>query len=268
MFIKFVPIIFMLLMQTGYAEELPPIQICADPNPLEWGLEKGSAVLTPTAPSALGQTISGLGISADIVSATFTLMGRRVNFISDLPWKRCLSEVQNGHIDFAMGAYYNAERAKIYDYSNHYNTLTPQIFYTASISAVFANVSDLKPYRGCGMYGSSYTHYGLNEQDLDLGSGYDSLIRKLHAGRCDYFVEELEIIEAFKKTGANIFADKQIKHVAAPWAKAPSRYLITAKNGKNSVLLGQINAALNTLIKSGKAEKLWNSQITDIPYKP
>jgi len=256
---RFLPCLLFFLLQALHAQTATPTKICGDPNPSEW--------MTPATLAQHPELSAVTGISVDMMRAVFNVVGKDVIFTADLPWKRCLNEVQNGNIDFAMGAYYDQERAKTFDYSIHYNTLTPQIFYLSSNPVTAASLNELKRYKGCGNYGSSYEHYGLNAAQLDLGAGYDSMIRKLRAKRCDYFVEELEIIASFKMFGKDILSEPDIAHSNAPWAVAPSRYVITAK-GKNTKLLEQINHALEGLIKSGKAAEIWKTIIATIPYKP
>ncbi len=207
------------------------------------------------------------GATIDIVRAAFTRLGIPIEFNADMPWKRCLLEVEEGIIDFALGVYFNDERAKVYDYSTHYNTLTPQIFYRASNPVHITRASDLKKFRGCGIYGSSYVHYQINSDDLVMGSDYDSLYRKLLAGRCDYFAEELEPVYE-SNNGKNFLANPLIRHIGAEWATRPARHLITAKNGPDSALLVQIDAALESVIKSGQAEQLWKKTMGDLPYMP
>ena len=257
---RLMPFLMLWFIAVANAETVAPIQICGDPNPTEWTETTGQ--LTPKPGT------EAVGFSADMTRAVFALLDKPIILIGNLPWKRCLNQVQNGQIDFAMGAYFNDERAKVFDYSIHYNTLTPQIFYLAASPVAASQLSELKRYHGCGIYGSSYAHYGLKSEDLDLGAGYDSLLRKMAARRCDYFVEELEIISSFRQYRKDILSDGEIRHVAAPWAVGPSRYLVTQKSGKGSKLLPQINQALETLIKSGKAEEIWKAHIGEIPYKP
>jgi RNA-binding protein YhbY len=57
-------------------------------------------------------------------------------------------------------------------------------------------------------------------------------------------------------------------HAPVPWARSPARHLVTAKNGVNSPMLTQINAALDHVIKTGIAEQAWKKSMGDIPYKP
>ena len=248
-----------MLMHSSYAQDIKPIQVCGDPDPTEW--------MTPEQRRLHIQSGQPSGISIEISKAAFNVMGRSVTFIGNLPWKRCLNEVQNGNIEFAMGAYFSEARAQIFDYSIHYNTLTPQIFFLTSNPVIVSDLNSLRRYRGCGLLGSSYIHYGLKNEELDLGAGYDSLLRKLRAKRCDYFLEELEVISNFKKLGKNILVEPDITHMNVPWASPPSRYLITAK-GSNTKLMEQLNLALESVIRSGKAEEVWSAQIQNIPYKP
>lgn len=207
------------------------------------------------------------GISVDIVRAVFAHMGQKVEFSGDLPWNRCLKEVEIGNVDFALGVYFNEERAKIFDFSSHYSTLTPQLFYLSSRPVDIHQPSDFKNYRGCGIYGSSYAHFELSPDGLDLGLDYDSLYRKLLSKRCDYFVEEWEAVFD-SSTGKNFLTNPMVMHNTVPWAKSPARHLVTAKSSANSALLAQINAALEYVIKSGQAEQAWRKNMGDMPYKP
>jgi len=248
-----------LVFTPALAQNTRAITICVDTD--------------PPPPNAIRRDANGKkiipieGASVDIVRAAFSHLGLQVEFNGDLPWNRCLKEVEQGSVDFALGVYFNEERRKIFDYSAHYNTLTPQVFYLSSKPVVVATVDELKKYRGCGIYGSSYAHYQLDAKDLDMGSDYDSLYRKLLAKRCDYFVEELEAV-VDSSTGKNFLAQPLVQHYPAAWAQAPSRHLVTAKNSRNSPLLLRINAALEFIIQSGQAEATWKKSMGDMPFKP
>ena len=241
------------------AENMRAVSMCVDLDPPPPGtlkLDSNGKKIIPVE-----------GAAIDIVKAAFARAGIPIEFDAEMPWKRCLLEVEQGIVDFALGAYYNDERAKVYAYSIHYNTLTPQLFFLASNPVHITQASDLKKYRGCGIYGSSYVHYQINSDDLVMGSDYDSLYRKLLAGRCDYFAEELESVFE-SHSGKAFMINPLIRHVAADWAQRPQRHLITAKNGPDTALLVQIDAALEYVIKSGQAEQLWKKAMGDLPYSP
>ena len=237
------------------------IRICGDRDPLSMAVDTRSDATSDKSPKLIG-------FSVDMIRAVFSSLGKNVTFISNLPWKRCLNEVENGNVDFAMDAYFDLERAKVFDYSTHYNTLTPQIFFLASHPVDFSRLANLKRFRGCGVQGTSYTHYGLKPEELDLGIDRDSLFRKLNAQHCDYFLEELEDIASYKLIGIDHLNNPALRHETVSWAVAPSKFLITVKNGKNAALMEKINAAIYTIIKSGQAEQYWKKTLIGIPYKP
>ena len=254
-------VLLFLLIQTGLilpvqAQDRQTVTVCFDPTT---PAQKSRNDVVPQNPD---EFFSGL------IQATFKRVGINVIYITDYPFKRCLNEVQNRRIDFVLGAYFDSERAKIFDYSNHYYTLTPQVFYLATKPIVIRALADLKRYHGCGIYGSTYAHYGLRPEELDLGPGYDSMIKKLRAGRCDYFVEELEVINELKSAGNDYLADGSVLHADVPGAIAPSRYLVTAKNSPASGLLGKINKALEETIALPQTQEAWKKEYGTVIYKP
>ncbi|HTD03395.1 substrate-binding periplasmic protein [Undibacterium sp.] len=253
------------LTSVSHATAVPPVSsetvsVCVDAEPPPWAYWKRDA--------NGNKTRALIGSSVETVQAAFARIGKAVQFDGDMPWKRCLLMVEGGKVDFAMDGYFDAERARRFDYSIHYNTLTPQVFFRAADPLAINHVSDLRQHRGCGVTGASYAHYGLLPDELDLGSGYDSLVRKLNARRCDYFVEELEIVSAYKMIGIDYLSDPSIRHAPVPGAKAPSKYLLTTKSGRGSKLLPQLNEALAALIKSGEAAAIWKRHSGSLPYLP
>ena len=238
-----------------------PVSVCADPDPPPW---------TYWVRDAQGQkTTTFVGSSVDTVRAAFERIGRTVDFKGEFPWSRCLVMVERGDVDFAMDAYFDADRAKRFAYSTHYNTLTPQIFFRTAHPIALTGLKDLKKYRGCGMLGASYTHYGLKPEQLDLGTGYERMITKLKRQRCDYFVEELEVIAGYQIIGKDYLSDPEIGHGPVPGAKPPAKHLITARNGEAARLIPALDAALNALAKSGETERTWKKHTgNNLPFQP
>jgi ABC-type amino acid transport substrate-binding protein len=119
------------------------------------------------------------------------------------------------------------------------------------------------------MIGASYAHYGLKEEELDLGvNTYEALIVKLKAGRCDYFAEELEVISGYKKLGRDLLADPELEHNAVSDASAPAKHLIAAKGGVASKLIPKLNDILDGMIRSGELAQIWKKHMPDAPFKP
>ncbi len=198
------------------------------------------------------------GSSIELVRTVFERLGLSVTFIGNLPWARCVKSVEAGTIDFAMDAYYDEDRAKLFLYSVYYQQLTPQVFFDAQRPINVQVKADLKKYRGCGLIGWSYRHYGLNPEDLDVGvNRMDLLFAKLKAGRCDYFVEELEAVAGYRILGIDYLGDPEIMHGPVTDAIGPKRFLITGKKSAAAKLIPKINQVLSKLIESGQAARIF-----------
>lgn len=245
----------------AHAQSTPPVSICADPDPPPW---------TYWVRDAKGEKTSAYtGFSVDLFGGVFKKLGREVRFVGDVPWSRCLKMVEAGEIDYAMDAYFNTDREKLFAFSRHYNTLTPQVFFRAQSTVKIQKMADLPYYRGCGMLGASYAHYGLKSEQLDLGvNTYQALIAKLKAQRCDYFVEELEVIAGYKKLGIDHLGDKNLRYNAVTDAQAPAKHLIAARGSAAAALLPDIDKQLGTLMNNGEAARLWKKHGGTHPYKP
>jgi len=254
-FIFWVLLFYILVLPDSHADSTKPLKICVDID----GLNSENKMPSEE------KLFSGPRVR--IVLEAFRQIGINVTLINDGPWKRCLRDVELGYVDFALGAYYDDERAKIFDYSDHYNTFSPSIFFLASKSLKVASADDLKKLHGCGIYGYSYSHYGLGPADLDLTLDYVSVYRKLISGRCDYFLEELEAVV----NGSNdidFLHDPLISHSVANWAKPPASYLVTKKNGPNGAVLKEFNRGLQNIIQTGVAARIWSDGMGEFPYKP
>lgn len=236
--------------------------VCADPDPPPWSTWVRDSQGKPT-----GKFV---GFSVDLVTAAFGRIGKTVEFIGNLPWSRCLLQTESGEIDFAMDGYYSEDRARRFAFSAHYNTLSPQVFFLADSDVKVSTKSDLKRYRGCGMLGASYGHYGLDPSELDLGvATYEGTIRKLMARRCQYFVEELEVITGLWALGRIPFDQRLLSSSAVRDASAPSKHLLTAKGGRGEKVLRELDVAINALIASGEAAKMWRPWApAGLDYKP
>lgn len=244
----------------GWAQPAP-LTVCADPDPppsFYWVRD------------AQGQRTGELaGFALQTVQAAFQRAGLAVAFIGTLPWARCMKEVETGAVDFALGAYHDEDRARRFVYSRPYRTLTPSVFFRRSRPIVVNGTADLGRYQGCGMIGASYAHYDLRAVDLDLGvNTYAQLVQKLAAGRCDYFVEEFEVIDNHRRAGRDLLAGTDIVTAPVPGARAPGQHLIAARDGKAAALMPAIDKALGEVIRSGQAAAFWRQHAGNAPYRP
>jgi len=234
---------------------------CVDPDPPPWAFWVRDAQGRKT-----GQLD---GFSIELIQRAFARIGKSVSIEGEYPWPRCMGLVEQGQIDFAMDGYYSEARAKRFAYSAHFSTLTPQVYYRSGADVRIRTKADLKRYRGCGMTGASYAHYGLAPDDLDLGvTSHDVLVAKLLVGRCDYFVEELEVMAAFQMIGKDYLAGGKIAHGPVADAQGPSKYFMTALKGRGSAILPDLDRAIGELVASGDAERLWRRYAPNLPYRP
>ena len=232
-----------------------------------------SACADPPAWTFMAQDASGAMVrsnsffSLEMLEAAMARMGKSVRFLP-MPWARCMQEVGAGQVDFALGAYYSDERAKRFSYSVPYSKGTPQVFFMRSRPVRIEQKADLHHYRGCGLIGGSYGHYGLEPKDLDTGvNTYEKLVKKLRANRCDYFVEELEVMSGYKHMGTDYLADPELMHSAVPGVNAPAAHLIAGLNTRGSAMMSPLNVALLELLRSGQAAQLWRKHAGDIPFQ-
>jgi polar amino acid transport system substrate-binding protein len=183
--------------------------------------------------------------------------------ITLMPWARCMNAVQQGLFQIGMDAYYDSDRAKTFVYSKPYFTLTPQYYYSRKrhpSGLKIASRRDLKKYQGCGIQGYSYDHYGLNVFDLDFeANNHSELVEKIEYGRCDYFVEELEIMRGFSLFGQHYLADADLGHGAVPDVPAPQLHFILGRNNaQSSWLLPFLNEQIRQSQQHGTLLSLVN----------
>lgn len=151
------------------------------------------------------------------------------------PIKRCMKYIEDGQFDIGMDFYLDPERAKKFDYSPPYYTLTAQYYFNKKSHPQGLNIqaaADLKKYQGCGLSGYSYEHYGLKEDaKFEVGARNHAIVlQKLMLGRCDYFVEEMEVIDGYALVGDDQLANNpDLGHASVPGVKAPSLYFIYSR---------------------------------------
>jgi len=207
------------------------------------------------------------GFIVDLWVPLFSKLGVELKLTGDLPFKRCLQAVQNGEIDFALAAYRDEVRARTLAFSAPYKTFTPQVFYRADKPLRVTGRDDLKRWRGCGKNGASYAHYGLSADNLDLGArSYRQLIEKLMVGRCDYFVEELEIIAQLDLGKVDHLATPGLAHAPLPDVPAPAFHVVAARGSAAAELLPRLDAAFAEAQRKGEVARLWQRHAGKLPY--
>jgi len=186
------------------------------------------------------------------------------------PWARCFASVRQGEVQLGMDAYYDSARARLIAYSDPYYTLTPQYFYSRRKHPQGLNIqqaADLRKYRGCGIRGYSYRHYGLSTANLDDGALDDiQLVDKLQHDHCDYFVEEMEVIQGYALLNHPLLSNPDLGHAAVPGAQAPQmRFFMTRSSTTTERLLPLINREIAIANQRGTMRHLIRSTLKQAP---
>lgn len=238
------------------------VRVCVDPEPPPW---------TYWARDDQGRrTDRVVGFTVDLLQRVFDRLGRPVQIVGDMPWARCLKMAAAGEVDFVADAYLDDERARLFAYSVPYNTLTPQVWSRREAPVSPRSRDDLRGLRGCGMNGASYAHYGVDAADLDTGvSSYLKLIEKLRRGRCDYVLEELEVLAGFWLHHKDVLGNRADLSAMRPaWAAGPTKHLLTRRGGPHVALMADIDRQLRLAVADGSAERMWRRHAGDLPYQP
>lgn len=245
-----------VLSLAALTAQAQPMTACGEP-----GLGPPWLYRTPGQPQLKGFLV-------DLWTPLFARQGIELKLIGDLPFKRCLRAVAQGEIDFALAAYRDEERAQTLAFSAPYKTFTPQVFFRAARPLQITSRADLKRWRGCGKNGASYAHYGLAPGDLDQGArNYQQLIEKLMLGRCDYFVEELEVIEQLELGKVNHLATPGLAHAPLPDVPAPAFHLVAARgSAAAAALLPRLNAEFAEALRKGEVARHWRRHAGNLPY--
>lgn len=246
----------------GSTASAQTVSVCVDPEPPPW---------TYWVRNSQGQRTDRIaGFTVDLLQRVFDRIGRPVQILGNLPWARCLKMVAAGEVDFVADAYLDDERARVYAYSMAYNTLTPQVWSRRDAPVSPRTRDDLRALRGCGMHGASYAHYGIDAAELDTGvSSYIKLIEKLRRGRCDYVLEELEVLAGFWQHHQDMLGKRaDLTSMRPSWASGPTKHLLTRRGGPAASLIGEIDRELRLAIRDGTAGKLWRQHAGELAYQP
>jgi len=94
-----------------------------------------------------GRFLPNYGIAPELISAAYQHEGYKVEY-NFMAWSKAIKEVEEGNCDAAANAYYTAERAEKYLFSESYME-SPVVFYKRKDTPINWNKSleDLKAYR-------------------------------------------------------------------------------------------------------------------------
>jgi polar amino acid transport system substrate-binding protein len=202
------------------------------------------------------------GYSVDVITAILHKAG--IPFRIDLlPWKRCLNEVSRGeNYQVALEASFTQERARTYWLSRPFYKINSHVFYSRRSfpqPPTVRGTADLANFRICGLRAYNYETYGLNASQVDQTSGNHAvLVKRLKLGRCDLFIEKIEVLVGSKLTGQDLLADPDLGHLPLP-GFPPSEFhmLVSRKAPQGAELLQILNAGIAEMESNHQLERLW-----------
>ncbi len=202
-----------------------------------------------------------VGLAVDIVGTIFKKAGVGLS-IELLPWARCQKELITGNAyQLALNASYSELRAKTYHLSRPYYSTTNYYFYSKKVHPTglkIEQLADLKNYKVCGLFGYNYETYGLASGSIDQGAySFPSVIGKVHAGRCDLFLEKYQVMAGFGATGQPFLDDENLGRAPVPGMAPTQFYMMLTRSGEHAdELLKLVNDGLLELETSGELGRL------------
>lgn len=210
------------------------------------------------------------GAMADLLPELARLVGLPFS-LELVPWNRCLNDVayydsEKGGYEALVNGTLNGDRLK------HYYATTPVyrthlgFFYrteTPSRRKIY-RTRDLNRGRICGVLGYNYSWYyraGL-AHNVDLGARDPKMaLEKLAAGRCDYFISNIEVIMAAKELGLITIPPNIRGKVLADLPSPTFHILISKRSPRAFELVTKLNQALLTLEHEGVTEEIFKQYL-------
>lgn len=252
---------------TIFAQKLPSLRVCAAdivvPPFLFWDHISGDA----KTPNSYEPSVHGY--SMDVLTRIAQKLNLQAPKIQLLPMPRCIKEVRDGQFDVILNVLPNQGDLKPLLVSNAYYDLHSHYFYSRKAhpqGIQIKSLQELKNYRVCGLYGYTYEEYGLGGSNLDMGArDYKSLILKLHANRCDIFIERREIWAGLYLIDSDLqhmLQDPNLEDAPLP-EQAPLQFHIALSRRlpNANALLVQINDTISQLRASRELDQMMEAYI-------
>lgn len=208
------------------------------------------------------QTRELTGYSVDVI--TRILDKQRIPFRIDLlPWKRCLSAIDNDEqYLMALSASKNPEREKQFLFSLPYYQTHYYVFYSRAKYPDGVNVAgqaDLGRYRLGGVKGYAYSALTAVDKNAMLrAADYPTLARMLQADRFDLFAEDYEVLAGLDRLGVTHIVDNPaIGRMPLPGMPGNAFHMIfSRKNPRGAQLQQLVDRELRQMQASGELEQL------------
>lgn len=235
--------------------------IVALTSPQVWGKTPSVIILgtnhVPPFKIVEGESLSG--INADVLQEILRGMNLKLK-IRKCPWKRCLTELENGNIDIFLGLFKTPEREKIYYYCEPaYKNRSDKAFYLiAGEGHRIKKYEDLYTLDIIGVT-RGYKNFERFDKDDRLPKAYvtehHQNIMKLISGRVDAFIQTEEAADYLIKTQG--YTDK-IDKAPYKYSKINPSYFVISRNSPFMSRKAEFEKNLALFIKQGLYKKISN----------
>ncbi|MEQ8390688.1 MAG: transporter substrate-binding domain-containing protein [Thalassospira sp.] len=202
------------------------------------------------------------GVAIDILKQYSMDHGIRLDLLLDIPWSRSIQMLEKGELDVIAGAYFTAERDRIYTYSTPYISDDVMVFQHRENQFEVTGMHDLIGYRGArpqgGSYGDYIDKYAEHRLDMMFSPTGDRIFNVLLSGRADY------VMLGRYDGMANISRDKlanEIKPVEPPIVRNEVRFLFS-RNSPCARHVENINILIETLDEDGTLQRWTESHLS------
>lgn len=205
------------------------------------------------------------GYTLDVLQLLLRDSGHQLSRLDRLPWRRCLSQLQQGQYQLALNA-----RSGQFDtsdvlaskplYQLHYLYFYSRQRFPQGLK--LQSPAELPRYRLCSLLGQGYEAFGIDSQQIDSGAtSYAALIGKLHNMRCDLFIEAREVIAGHLLLDPSLSGKLQDPKLdeapLAPLATGNSLHLLINRDSNSKLRLQQtFDEELDNLRNNGTLAKL------------
>ena len=203
-----------------------------------------------------------VGFVPTLVREALAGSGYRVEIEKESSWPRCLEYVRSGESrQMAIQAAWSAEREEDYRLSDPIYTVTPSYFYSLETfpgGLELASIQEAAGHRICGVAGFNYAYEGLDPSRIDQTSqDYPTVIRHLHRGRCDLFLESAPILQGLSDLEGGWLDDPRLRWAALPNVEADAYHVLVSRRWSGGeAFLRELNDGLRRLRESGRRAEL------------
>ncbi|MCB9228655.1 MAG: transporter substrate-binding domain-containing protein [Deltaproteobacteria bacterium] len=212
-----------------------------------------------------------IGYSIDVIDTILKHEGLKTDY-SLPPWARCLKDTKAGSYQIALDSSFNAERDKIYLYTDSHYIIHPALFYDTNTFPKGVNPQNsladvLKIGNVCGLHG--YNYEGMsdeikNEMINQEAKTYGSLVKMVKSSRCKFMIARKEAFRGFREIGQDFFKDNRLRETPLPnGAEDPFHLLISKKYPHADALRTMINQGLKRIRKTGEIKKIHKKWLPD-----